>query len=440
MPPDGAATKKRASRASERKAMPPDGAATKKRASRVSERKAKSKDTAAKRRTTTQVTDGQATAQDGAVTKRRASRMTERAATPQDGKVTKRRASRMTERAATPQDGKVTKRRASRMTERAASRKNGKALRKTTSQVTERKESYEADAKAWLEDEDAIRRWAKEHDLNRLVKESGGFVRIRNVLPDVVAEWALDAFLRLPAKAWERTSAPHRDDGGYADSIPHHFDLFELESHEAMLSIARLLWRLLPQTVPNFTAARYGTTDHIAPHDDLVLERYSSREVHNLAKIYDRDRSWNGGALHSASWRGTKTFERQYAAVYYLNKDWPANSGGLLVDLETGQKYAPEFNTLVVFSVPRMHKVTAIESANLQRYSIFGWWLEPEERPQMGDRISMTKSRRRLASALVKRRPAVAKKRRSSRDVSTSRKRPAAEGRVRERRKLRRTR
>jgi hypothetical protein len=41
-----------------------------------------------------------------------------------------------------------------------------------------------------------------------------------------------------------------------------------------------------------------------------------------------------------------------------------------------GAEYVPEWNSLVAFKVPRFHEVTAVTS-NRPRYSIFGWFLQP---------------------------------------------------------------
>ena len=45
------------------------------------------------------------------------------------------------------------------------------------------------------------------------------------------------------------------------------------------------LGRLLPDTLPNFSAARYDGEDHIAAHDDLVPEAYTTEEV-SQAKLH----------------------------------------------------------------------------------------------------------------------------------------------------------
>ena len=53
--------------------------------------------------------------------------------------------------------------------------------------------------------------------------------------------------------------------------------------------------------------------------------------------------------------------------------------GGLLIDHEGEKMYVPEFNSAVVFRVPRFHQVTPVKT-HLPRYSLFGWWLVKGEK------------------------------------------------------------
>ena len=42
--------------------------------------------------------------------------------------------------------------------------------------------------------------------------------------------------------------------------------------------------------------------------------------------------------------------------------------------MATCEALAPSFNTLVAFSVPRLHAVAAVAKGK-RRYSLVGWWL-----------------------------------------------------------------
>lgn len=62
--------------------------------------------------------------------------------------------------------------------------------------------------------------------------------------------------------------------------------------------------------------------------------------------------------------------------VYYLTKEWRESDGGVLVDLQTGTRHVPLFNSAVLFTVPRFHEVTPVTAAR-PRFGIFGWFLKP---------------------------------------------------------------
>lgn len=298
----------------------------------------------------------------------------------------------------------------------------------------------EAEVAAWLRDEPAKRRWLAKRDLRAGLAAGRGFVRFRNFLPEPVAERALRALQALPSRTWERTSAEDRDDSARDDSIPHHFSLAEVEARGPLLDVARLLWRLLPETLPNFTAARYGRADHIAPHDDLVREQYTRQEVRALASSYTGQSppAPDAFGLRLDTWgRGRRGFRREVAAVYYLTKRWPASAGGHFIDLETGRTILPEFNTLIAFAVPRWHMVSPVRAPRLQRHSIFGWWLVQEEegeadgapRPVARPRRTKRPAARARRGAATKLRAAIVKRPAAARPLAAASKLRAASAR-----------
>ena len=62
--------------------------------------------------------------------------------------------------------------------------------------------------------------------------------------------------------------------------------------------------------------------------------------------------------------------------IYYLSKDWKEEDGGILEDLQTGERHVPTFNTLIAFKIPRLHQVTKVVSETKVRFSVFGWFLK----------------------------------------------------------------
>lgn len=73
---------------------------------------------------------------------------------------------------------------------------------------------------------------------------------------------------------------------------------------------------------------------------------------------------------------------RDVALILYLTKDWQESKGGVLIDRGPPDKpllrtFVPQFNTAVIFEVPRLHEVTAVRTKTA-RYSIFGWYYHEE--------------------------------------------------------------
>lgn len=104
--------------------------------------------------------------------------------------------------------------------------------------------------------------------------------------------------------------------------------------------------------------ARYTKDHYIEPHDDTAYVELDDDPTGN---------KWT----------------RDIAMIYYLAKDWKETMGGNLADLTGDETYVPEFNSLVAFRVPRMHEVTPCTPLATRRFSIFGWFLSPDEYPHV---------------------------------------------------------
>ena len=73
------------------------------------------------------------------------------------------------------------------------------------------------------------------------------------------------------------------------------------------------------------------------------------------------------------------TTERKVALVWHLSKNFDSDCGGMFVDLDRSDQpceFAPRFNRLVAFVVPRMHAVTPM-ATDRSRFSVFGWLVAP---------------------------------------------------------------
>jgi len=107
----------------------------------------------------------------------------------------------------------------------------------------------------------------------------------------------------------------------------------------------------MPENLATFSAGKYEKSHHIAPHDDRAYT----------------DVLMDGGKKVKCS--------REIAVIYYLTKGWTEEMGGTLVDIPTKNRYVPEFNSLIAFTIPRFHEVEAV-IADRPRYSLFGWFLQ----------------------------------------------------------------
>ena len=119
----------------------------------------------------------------------------------------------------------------------------------------------------------------------------------------------------------------------------------------------RIISSLLPTKVHHaFQVGKYSEGHFIDAHDDAAYL--------DIVDITDKVFS-NTSILVS----------RDIAMVFYLTKDWSADNGGCFIDLVGGEIITPQFNTCILFHVPRLHRVEPVLNSCV-RYSIFGWFFE----------------------------------------------------------------
>lgn len=200
-------------------------------------------------------------------------------------------------------------------------------------------------AKQWINSYENVVDWFAKWDFDSLLEDDTKIVRIREFLPNFVAEEILAVLQRLPDKYWELSETS----GDYEAN--HSFR--KTKSCAELESIFRLFSALFPSHIPSFNAAKYQKRDNIGAHDD---------------RAYVDVKMSDNGSMQLCS--------RDITLVYYLTKQWTAQMGGAFVDLEDNIKYVPEFNSAVLFRVPHLHQVEPV-LVDLPRYSIFGWFLTP---------------------------------------------------------------
>ena len=119
----------------------------------------------------------------------------------------------------------------------------------------------------------------------------------------------------------------------------------------------RIIASLLPTKVHHaFQVGKYSEGHFIDAHDDAAYL--------DIIDITDK-----------VSRHTSILVSRDIAMVFYLTKDWSADNGGCFIDLVGGEIVTPQFNTCILFHVPRLHRVEPVLNSCV-RYSIFGWFFE----------------------------------------------------------------
>eukprot|EP00123_Amoebidium_parasiticum_P014006 comp22278_c0_seq1/m.32971 comp22278_c0_seq1/g.32971 ORF comp22278_c0_seq1/g.32971 comp22278_c0_seq1/m.32971 type:complete len:654 (-) comp22278_c0_seq1:315-2276(-) len=186
----------------------------------------------------------------------------------------------------------------------------------------------------------------KDFNLEKLLEENGGLVKIPNFLPAELAERLLQVFETITEDEWEMTVDQGSTD--YFKSVAHAF--YSTKDFPTSHAILDMFRNVLPDRAAVFSAGKYLQSHFIDEHDDRAY------------KVL-----------------GGKTHSRDIAFIYYLTKDWTEEMGGLLTDVEgDGKSYVPEFNSAIAFRVPRYHVVTPV-TCDRPRFSIFGWFMQPGE-------------------------------------------------------------
>lgn len=174
-------------------------------------------------------------------------------------------------------------------------------------------------------------------------------VIVPDVLPTAVAEACLVVLKSLKELAWQSTSS-YNDPGDKAHgagSAQHSFAGCSREDSPLLGPIFEAFDSILPKQVFLGQCSRYQAGDFIEPHDDSAF-------------------SLADGVEHS----------RDIAVILHLTPHLAKSDGGLFVDHAGKSARTPIFNSMVAFRVPRQHEVTQV-IARVQRYSIFGWFMEP---------------------------------------------------------------
>lgn len=166
-----------------------------------------------------------------------------------------------------------------------------------------------AKAQAWLGSYTKASRWMARWDLPALLEQHGGLVKVPGFFPEHVAEEALRILQGIGEQEWLPTEAA---DDAAANNIHHSFK--STKRGPGLEALLRVFTLLLPDQLHALSAARYLRSDGIAPHDDRA---YTPVQL-------------DTGKVISCS--------RDIAVIWYGCREWSPHMGGVLRDLQTGER------------------------------------------------------------------------------------------------------
>jgi hypothetical protein len=198
--------------------------------------------------------------------------------------------------------------------------------------------------------------------LEDLIARNGGLLKVTNILPEEEAHSVLNTLKTLPE------GAEYLSKGGWYHSqnfqpkeAPHRFSRYD---GDAIDDLKRSAIALCPTKFGKFTGGKYLQGGHIAIHNDAGGFQVPPDDKWATAKYP----------------AGHKIY-RKVAMIYYFTENWSVAYGGCLVDRfapHDPKMIVPEFNSLVMFLVPRDHEVTEMLPGSPARYTVFGWLCDDE--------------------------------------------------------------
>jgi hypothetical protein len=185
--------------------------------------------------------------------------------------------------------------------------------------------------------------------LEDLLARNGGLLKVTNILPKKEAYSVLNTLKALPEGDWVQSQAPHR---------------FSRYDGDAIDDLKRSAIALCPSKFGRFFGGKSLQGDLIANQDEAGKFQIGMSD------------KWA-----TAQYPVGHTMYRKIAMIYYFTDEWSVAHGGCLVDRFNSHDpklIVPEFNSLVMFLVPRDHEVTEMLPGSPARYTVFGWLCDDE--------------------------------------------------------------
>lgn len=241
-------------------------------------------------------------------------------------------------------------------------------------------------AQSVLEEMDSLRRGPKQikgpefwgeverYGLQHVLDSNGGMVKVDGLLPGVLATQTLAKLEGLDESEWlsEDSKGTVLDQAldwvasVLTQSTRKTADYsFATYRGDAIKGAAGVIESLVDDAVISLKAARYRESNHIEKHGDrgsTIAGLCTQTPLGHTIPV--------GTRLH-----------RKIALIWYLTPDWKESYGGCLVDHGVDAKprtIVPQFNSAVIFEVPRDHEVTRMAAGSPSRHTLFGWFSKPE--------------------------------------------------------------
>ncbi len=226
-----------------------------------------------------------------------------------------------------------------------------------------------------------------DHDVAQYARDyqRDGLIRIQNLFPDDIADGIYQVLSR--ATPWHLV---HSDaQGAHAYYRPHEWDSKPGPEKQKLIQDTLIRARdgfaylyfcypmidaLLEKRDPDWQL--HALTEFMNSDEMLDFTRTVTGEPSVIKHDAQATQYSRGHFLNIHDDTGTKA-ERRAAYVMGFSKNWRSDWGGHLLFLDgddVEQGFAPSFNTLTLFKVPRRHVVTQVTNfAGAGRFSVTGW-------------------------------------------------------------------
>lgn len=186
-------------------------------------------------------------------------------------------------------------------------------------------------------------------------------VAIPDAMPEAFANHVAAQLRALPDEAW-KVLAPDKEHVGALTRVQERQGVGGIQQMKLMdMRYSRVQEHCEGLDRPAIAEA-VGKALQLRSHERLIMN-------------FARYRAGDYLCSHTDHPSGNGAYERRRAFVWHLSsKEWDESDGGHFVDEKLNVRFAPKWNTLVHFGVPRWHRVDKVaRHVKGARYSVYSW-------------------------------------------------------------------